>query len=353
MLTFWSLVLVWNFGQSPKTDKPGEPATKAAKPGNEVAPPAKIADPKAPPENAQGAAGAPAKAPEAPPKEPDSEFDKFIREQADKLDKVNSVVAEIVYSTRNQDQVVSQKGVYKIGPNNRIRMELAFGEGNNGGKRTYICDGTSAYTIEEFGELRRAQLVKVDRVRPLLDDKNVTEEQRTTIWNGLVPYQKPGAMLRAFLDSMTFTERKDDKLGERDVVRLEGRWRKNSVAMLAGDAAKTIDDIDPRVPRYMTLVLDKATGWPLQMEMFQRLASVGVIKPFITMKFSKLSIGQTIPESDFKYSPPSNMQVQDVTPMIESVLKRLIDQASAQKVAGQKGAAPGAKAPADEQKKQP
>lgn len=352
MLTFWSLLLLWNFGQNPKTDKPGEPASKVADVAKEDPPPAKPADSKTPPGNAQNPAGAP-NAPAVPPPEPDSEHDKFVRAQAAKLDKVSSVAAEIVYSSRNQDQIVSQKGVYKIGPNNRIRMELAFGEGTNGGKRTYVCDGASAYTIEEFGELRRAQLVKIDRVKPLLDDKNVNDDQRTQIWNGLVPYQKPGEMLRGFLGSMTFTERKDDKLGDREVVRLEGRWRKNSVAMLAGDAAKSIDDVDPRVPRYMTLVLDKATGWPLQMEMFQRLAEVGVVKPFITMKFSKLSIGQTIPESDFKFTPPSNMQVQDATPMIESMLKRLIDQTAAQKAAGQKEKAPAGNPPAAEPKKQP
>lgn len=328
MMTFWCVVLVWNFGQNPNTDKPGEPANKAAAP-------AKPADAKVAPADKKGPADAAAKA----PAEPDSEFDKYVRAEAAKLDKVTSVAAEIVFSSRNQDQYVNQKGVYKFGPNNRIRMELSFGEGANGGKRTYVCDGASSYTIEEFGDLRRARLVKLDRIKPLLDDKNVTDEIRDGIWKGLVPYQKPGAMLRAFLDSMTFTEKKDDKLGDRDVVRLEGKWRKNSVAVLAGDAAKTIDDIDPRVPRYMTLVLDKATGWPLQMEIFQRLPSVGVLKPYITMKFSKLAIGQTIPETEFKYSPPSNVVVQDETPALESALKRVIDQKSAQKAAEKKGGA--------------
>src|SRR5262245_52168158 len=195
MLTLWSLVLVWNFGQNPKADKPGEPATK------EAVPP-KPADGKAPAAGAQVPADAAAKAPAAPPKEPDSEIDKFVRGEAARLDKVTSVAAEIVYSSRQQDQVIHQKGVYKFGPNNRIRMELVFGEGANGGKRTYVCDGSSSYTVEEFGERRQARLVKVDRIRPLLDDKNVTDEIRTQLWNGLVPYQKPGAMLRSFLDSM-------------------------------------------------------------------------------------------------------------------------------------------------------
>src|SRR5262245_440915 len=196
MLTFWSLVLVWNFGQNPKTDKPGDPPTKSTT--SVPAGDAKKADQKAADAKTPGP-------PAEPPKEPDSEVDKFVRAQAEKLDKVTSVSAEIVYTSRNQDQLIQQKGVYKVGPNNRIRMELSFGEGPTGGKRSYICDGSNAYTVEEFGEMRRAQLIKIDRVKPLLDDKNMTDDTRNSMWNGLVPYQKPGAMLRAFLDSMTFT----------------------------------------------------------------------------------------------------------------------------------------------------
>jgi outer membrane lipoprotein-sorting protein len=325
MLTFWSLVLVWNFGQNPQTDKPGESPPKATVPAK--------ADEKTPSAD-KGAAPA-GTVPAAAPAEPDSEHDKFVRKEAEKLDKVTSVSAELVFTSRNQDQLISQKGTYKLGPNNRLRMDLAFGEGPNSGKRTYICDGATSFTIEEFGEFKRAKQVKLDRIRPLLEDKNIPDELRNQFWGGIVPFQKPGAMLRSYLDTITFTERRDDKLGERDVVRLEGRWRKNAVAALnGGDATKTIDDVDPRVPRYMTLVLDKQTGWPLQMELFQRLANVGVMKPYLTMKFSKLAIGQTVPESEFKYTAPSSVQVVDETPMYESGLKRFIEQTAAQKAAG-------------------
>src|SRR3954464_6718706 len=103
MLTFWSLVLVWNFGQNPKGDKPGEPATKAVAPKKTDDTAAKAADPKAPPGKAQVPAGAAPSAPAAPPVEPDSALDKFVREEAAKLDKVTSVSAEVVYSSRNQD----------------------------------------------------------------------------------------------------------------------------------------------------------------------------------------------------------------------------------------------------------
>jgi outer membrane lipoprotein-sorting protein len=311
MLTFWSLVLVWSFGQNPNADKPADAPAKPAEPAK--------TDQKAAPG-----------APNAPPAEVDSEHDKFIKAQADKLDKITSVSAEVVYTNRNQDQLVQQKGVYKIGPNNRIRMELAFGEGATGGKRLYVCDGITAYTIQEFGEAKMGNSVKMERVKPLLEDKNMTNEMRNQIWGSLVPYQKPGEMLRGFLGTMTFTERKDDKLGDREVVKLEGKWRNSAVLMLAGgDATKKFDDIDPRVPRYMTLVLDKQTGWPLQMEMFQRVPQ-GVVKPFISMKFSKLVINQTLPDADFKYSPPSTMNVQDLTPQIESGLKRFLDAAAAE-----------------------
>ena len=329
MLTFWSLVLIWSFGQNPKADKPGDAPQKPAEPVK--------TEPKA--ESA---------APKAPPPEVDSEHDKFIKAQADKLDKIASVSAEVVYSNRSQDQLVQQKGVYKIGPNNRIRMELAFGEGPTGGKRLSVCDGSTAYTIQEFGESKFGSSVKMDRVKPLLDDKNMTNEMRNQIWNSLVPYQKPGEMLRGFIGTMTFTERKEDKLGERDVVKLEGRWRKSAVNVLAGgDATKTFEDIDPRVPRYMTLVLDKQTGWPLQMEMFQRVPE-GVVKPFISMKFSKLVINQTLPDADFKYTPPSTMNLQDLTPQIESGLKRFLDSEAARKASEKK---PAEKTPAEPAKK--
>src|SRR5688572_17455131 len=224
MLTFWSLVLVWNFGQNPQIDKPGEPLAKAAD--------AKKTDEKAK-----------APDPKEPPKEPDSEHDKFVRAEADKLDKINSVSSEIVYASRNLDHFVQQKGTFKLGPNNRIRMELGFGEGSDPGKRLFVCDGTTAYAIDEFGEFKQAQMWKLDRLRPLLDDKNMPAEIKAQAWNGLVPYQKPGEMIRSLLSTTTFTERRDDKLGERAVVRLEGRWRKSAVAVLAGgDATKTLED---------------------------------------------------------------------------------------------------------------
>jgi len=338
MLTFWSLVLLWNFGQNPQKDKAGEPALVPPAAKSDLQPPAKT-DPKAPDAKAKDA-----KAP-ALPTEPDSELDKFIRAEAAKLDKITSVSAEVVYTQRNQDQYLSQKGIYKLGPNNRLRMEFSFGDGKESGKRLYVCDGANAYTVEEFGEMKRVSLFKIDRIRPLLEDKNITDEIRNNLWNGLVPFQKPGQMLRSYLEVMTFTDRRDDKLGDRDVTKLEGHWRKNAVAMFAGgDPKKTIDDLTPSMPRYMTLVLDKQTGWPLQMEMFQRLANVGVSKSFISLKFAKLAIGQTVPESDFRYTPPSNLRVDDATPMMESMLKRVIDTESAKKAGGspktEKSAAP-------------
>jgi outer membrane lipoprotein-sorting protein len=311
MSTLWYLLILGILGQNPQSPNPVSPEKKA---------------------ESEKKDSSKAQAPQEI--DPETEHDKFIKMMAEKLAKVVDVAAEIYYGVRNQDRWVETTGSYKLGPQNRMRFELTFTEGGVTGKRLYVSDGTDSYHIQEFGDSKRGQHFKLDKVRPLIEDKSMAPEERDQIFRGIVPFQKPDGMLKGYLSRMTFTERKEEKLGDRDVITLQGRWKKSTVQLLVnGDPKKGFDDIDPSLPRFIKLVLDKETGWPLQVELYQKIENVGVFKPILSLKFSKLTIGKRVAESEFKFVPPQNIQMTDMTPMLEAGLKRKLEANAAQEAA--------------------
>lgn len=272
--------------------------------------------------------------PEQPPQPeptPESETDKFLRETADKLDKIPYVSAEIIQTARLADRQIRSTGIYKKGPDYRLRLELDVDMGEATGKRVHVCNGEIGYRYEKIINVETLQSVEVGEVAQMLETKELPPENKEQLLS-MLPYAKPGDMLRGYLRTLTFTEKKEGTLGKenpRDVLIVEGNWKKEVLLSITGsEAPADLEDMGQNFPQFVRVYLDKETGWPLRTELFRR-DERAVYKPIFVLEFLKVTFAEKLPSTDFAYEIPKGVEPQDTTPSWISLLNSLPDKAGA------------------------
>jgi hypothetical protein len=174
-------------------------------------------------------------------------------------------------------------------------------------------------------------MIKLDQVLPLIERKELPIQNKRRLLSQL-PILDSGEMLRGYLASVTFdrkTEREMGKDQKRKVVVVEGHWRKRALdSLVGGQPTNDLASLGGNLPQYVRLYLDQETSWPLKIELFRR-DKQAEWKPIFVLEFPNIAIGAKIPDADFAFTPPKNVQVQDVTAEWIGLLQNLKDKPGA------------------------
>lgn len=305
---------------------------------------AQLAQPVEPPAKpvAPAAAAAPA------PDEPETDFDRLVKNAADRIDAIETVSARLRQSIKAGERRIDATGVYMKGPGYRGRFELDIDLADAIGKRIHLSDGKMGYRFEQILEAKDLKSFRMDEIMPLIERKEIPPEVRAQYLMQF-PFLRPGDMLRGYLRSVTFTKKEEGTLGEgskRDVIVVEGQWRRKYLPLLAGGhpgaaVPADVEGLPGRLPQYVRLHLDKKTGWPLRVELFRRDSDAEWV-PIYVLEFLEVEFPKMIPAEEFRRK--WDMEAQDLTVEIVAQLKALKDKpessAAGKAGSGREGAEP-------------
>lgn len=277
------------------------------------------------------------KSPAAKP--PESDADKFVRESADKIEKLDHIAAQMRQTIHYPDQDIITTGTYKRGPSHRGRIELDVRSAEAVGKRIQVCDGKVAFIYEKLLDKEEVRKLDIRQILAAIERKDVPNDLRTA-FTAQLPLVRPADMLRGYLNTVTFTEKKSQELGKRKAVVVEGHWKNEALQSLTGRPNATINDLPGLTPQRVRVFFDEDTRWPLRVELFRRDAQA-LYKPIYILEFPDLQIGKPVPEKDFLFEVPTHLVALDLTPTILAQIKNTASAYNAQ----QSKAADAAKAP--------
>jgi outer membrane lipoprotein-sorting protein len=267
----------------------------------------------------------------------ESEADKFVRASADKLENLDHISAKMRQVIHFPDQDITATGIYKRGPNHRGRIELDVQTGEAAGKRIQVCDGKTAYIYEKLLDAEDVKKIDIRQVITMLERKEIVPDVRT-FFMARLPLVRPADMLRGYLNVVTFTKMTPQEVGKRKVVVVEGQWKDEVLASLAGKANATPNDLPGLTPQRIRVVFDAESRWPLRIELFRR-DEHALFKPIYSLEFPDLELGKKLPDQDFTWQVPTHLIPQDLTPLLLQELKAASTAASTRGSAATKTAA--------------
>jgi hypothetical protein len=335
--------------QTVPTTPPGGPEVPGAVLPSAGPGPGAPAGPGAPP-----GPGAPGPAPTAQPEEPPTETDRFVDSAIAKIAKIPSVSADLRQDVDMLHTKFSIKGQYLRAPQSHFKLHLLIeGLPDATGESLQNCDGETLWNYQLI--LDRAYYRKRS-VKPILERLN-SPEINPVFKNQIViemGFAGPEVLLQGLRKSVRFDQRDEAELEDgRKVWKIHGTW-KNRQGLVGPDSrpVNPMGALPPYVPMDVRLFLGRDDSWPYRLELAGRELSslietrrigpdgrpIGakssierIPRTVITLVYSNVKLGGTIPNEDFAFRPPANATVDDDTELILKGLDRELEQEAMRK----------------------
>lgn len=266
--------------------------------------------------------------PPVPPVDPEtveSDADRFVKKSAESIDGIEYLDTRFRQVVRSSGHVNVAHGTYRRGSGylSRFELDVPISEKETA-KRIQACDGTTTFVYQNVLGNESLETFAVSQVMPLIESREMTPELRKQIYLNL-PFVEPGEMLRGYMKGVRFTSMSETTLGmenPRPVTLVEGVWRRTIVALLAQDTSVSdAKKLPGSIPQYMRLYLDKATSFPLRVELY-RVDDEAEYKPIYVLEFTEVRTEKLKPE-DFTFVPPAKVPPVDVTSRLVAQLSQL------------------------------
>jgi hypothetical protein len=164
-----------------------------------------------------------------------------------------------------QGLLINSEGIYLAGPDYRLHLNLKVRMGDAAGKMQFICDGTTLWQIEQFGD-KEPQPSKY-AMKPVLEAIN-NPKATAQLRDGFMQqwaFAGFAPLLKGLQQRLVFTKREVDRWQGHDVVKLTGSWNNDVMAQLHPDAKQPWPE---GLPRRCVIYLDSHTHWPHRLEWF-------------------------------------------------------------------------------------
>src|SRR5262245_234196 len=251
-----------------------------------------------------------------------------LKRAREQLLKASSVSATVVETISLFDKSYKAEGKYlqKISPRPNqwnMRLELRIQLGESAGSLLEVCDGQVLWTRTEidFGKKRDRR----DRKETSLTRRNVAEIMSAARRLGdpktetslIASFGLGGlpALLAAIEQDMKFSpEIKEETLRDRPVVVISGTWTDAFASKLRAPGAQGAPSLLPAyVPDSVRVLVDRETGFPLQVLYLKKLPGRKASRPMLTLDFLDVALNEPINSSEFDYEPPDNVKPVELT----------------------------------------
>ncbi len=216
--------------------------------------------------------GAPAvEKPEEPPTPAERDIDAAIKKVAG----LKSVSADLVEEINMLNQKYSIKGSYRKGPNNLVYLRLTVsGLADSEATSLQVCDGE---TLWDYQVVLSSPFYRKMSIKPILErlhspELNPALRDQAIAQMGM---SGPETLLLGLRKALKFNLKEESELDGKKVWKFRGIWRsRQGLVGLDGRPVAASGFLPLYIPMDATLYLGKEDGWPYQLVLVGRKASI-------------------------------------------------------------------------------
>jgi hypothetical protein len=266
-----------------------------------------------------------------PPK-PDAKGTERLREALSCLDPERHpwIETRLWQQGEVQGLAMQAEGMYRTGPDRRMRLELSVRLPDASGRLVTVSDGVNWWHSLQFGRDTRPEVYRADlaKVREAMQAPGVPAEARTGFLRahalaGLAPF------LQTVGERMTVSNQEPTQWNGRRVVKLTAFWTEQvGAAVLRANPSWPI-----LMPRKCYLYLeageDALKGWPHRVEWWGPTPSAAEDRLCLEMEFRDPKVDQALSaerqEREFRFDP-GGLKVVDVSDQLTAMFRGRIGQ---------------------------
>ena len=300
-------------------------------------------------------AGAGAGAAPATPKPP-TEAEIFLDEAIKKVKALDSVMAEVLEKVTMLGQTFEIKGRYRKAPKDKLYLKLEVHDlPDSSGLMHQVCDGTNFWEYQKVFETQIYRKLEAGAILAKLRGIDLDEEIRENIMIQL-GFAGPDALLVGLRKSITFDQKTKETLDGRPVWVLRGNWtnREGLYAANSQPLGPTMQ-LPSYIPSIVAVYLGEEDYWPYKVKLSGQQTSriledtrkrgpngkpIGTLrdiqKPLLTrieLIYSDVKLNTPVPDQEFVFTPPKDVQPDDKTKEILDGLERAATMQAAKKKA--------------------
>ncbi|MDA1016825.1 MAG: hypothetical protein O3A00_20500 [Planctomycetota bacterium] len=247
-----------------------------------------------------------------------------------RLREYKGLKAGIVESINIGSKPFKATGTYLQGPGDKVSVEFKFAKGEAlSGSMKQVCDGQILWTRFDVGRDSQITRQDIEKIRAAFKGQPRVPDYRLSADIGFGGLK---GLLSSLQDTMDFSPARTEthpvmKQGQStkaEMIVLRGKWNSAMREVLLGDNAKQKDALfPPYVPELAWVYLDAENLFPYRIMYLKKEFPVNKARALVTLEFTP--DWSVVPAAEeFEYSPPDEIQQQDITnQVIEGLKKRL------------------------------
>lgn len=248
-----------------------------------------------------------------------------------RLREYKGLKAGIVESINIGSKPFKATGTYLQGAGDKVSVEFKFAKGETlSGSMKQVCDGQILWTRFDVGKESQITRQDIEKIRAAFKGQPRIPDYRLAADIGFGGLK---GLLSSLQDTMDFSAArkethpviKDGKSTKAEMIVLRGKWNQTMREVLLGDNAKQKDALFPTyVPELAWIYLDSENLFPYRIMYLKKEFPLNKARAMVTLEFTP--DWSVIPSGeDFEYSPPDEIQQQDITTQVIDGLKERLE----------------------------
>ncbi len=229
----------------------------------------------------------------------------YLKTAQQKIAAQRSIRAEIVESIGLTDPPFKMTGTYlAAGLKLRLNYQSKMPSGATG-SLTEVCDGERLWSLTELPGSKRVTRRDIRQILAAVETSRMRPERAAAVDLALGGLP---ALLTSLQRMMDFDAMKEETVDQRPVVILQGKWNAEWLGKLTGKKG----ELPAHLPEALRVYFAADTQFPERL-LYLKMQPNKKYKPLLDLQFRNVVLDGPVDDREFEFTPPENVEPEDVT----------------------------------------